>query len=287
MPEGPELRRSRDQLQKYVGQTIVTAQVMGGRYESATDLVGFTELSGSTEWDGKSNCRKLDIVIKAIEVKGKFMWWELPDDWFLWCTYGMSGQWSREVTKHSAFRCQVKTSSGQNSWLAFNDIRHFGTLKFIKGRQQLDKKLSTLGFDFLSKEQSVTALWRFLKDCKKNLQDKDIGLVLMDQSVFAGVGNYLRAEILYQSKISPFRKLKDVSYEDLQKISDAAREIMVNSYNSNGATIATYRDAEGKTGSYSSKFAVYGRKTDPFGNEVIRQETADKRTIHWVPNIQK
>ena len=32
---------------------------------------------------------------------------------------------------------------------------------------------------------------------------------------------------------------------------------------------------------------VYNQKTDPEGNEVVREMTADNRTTHWVPAVQK
>jgi formamidopyrimidine-DNA glycosylase len=169
----------------------------------------------------------------------------------------------------------------------FNDARRCGTIKFVKGKTQLDTKLTSLGFDFLDKKHSTTALWHFLKDCKKNLQDKPIGLVLMDQSVFSGVGNYLRAEILYVTKISPWRKLVDVSYDELDAIGTAAHDIMSKSYVSGGATLHTFKDANGHAGAYASKFLVYGRKTDPLGNAVIKEDTPDGRTIHWVREVQK
>ena len=43
----------------------------------------------------------------------------------------------------------------------------------------------------------------------------------------------------------------------------------------------------GEFGEYSRRFAVYNQKTDPEGNEVVREMTADNRTTHWVPAVQK
>jgi formamidopyrimidine-DNA glycosylase len=54
-----------------------------------------------------------------------------------------------------------------------------------------------------------------------------------------------------------------------------------------GATLATYRDADGKIGEFSRRFAVYNQKTDPEGRTVIKENTKDKRTTHWVPEVQK
>jgi len=43
----------------------------------------------------------------------------------------------------------------------------------------------------------------------------------------------------------------------------------------------------GDAGEFSRKFAVYGQKTDPQGNEVVKEKTRDGRVTHWVPDIQK
>ena len=40
----------------------------------------------------------------------------------------------------------------------------------------------------------------------------------MDQKVISGIGNYLRSDILWLSKISPFRKVKGVKKSDLKKL---------------------------------------------------------------------
>jgi formamidopyrimidine-DNA glycosylase len=52
---------------------------------------------------------------------------------------------------------------------------------------------------------------------KKNF-DKAIGNVLMNQKVISGIGNYLRSEILYVSKINPFRIVKNISDNELKEI---------------------------------------------------------------------
>jgi formamidopyrimidine-DNA glycosylase len=47
---------------------------------------------------------------------------------------------------------------------------------------------------------------------------KEIGIVLMNQKVISGIGNYLRADILYMSKICPFRKVNKLSDIEIEVI---------------------------------------------------------------------
>lgn len=284
MPEGPEVKIVVDQLKaRVVGKKINWLAENGGRYKT-TRPIGESEFLDALNPDG--------LLIKNVEAKGKFIYWTLQDDWSIWNTLGMSGTWSMEKHKHTALSFQIGPADKaydalNDEYVRFVDMRHFGTLKFVKGKEALVEKLQTIGWDWLDRKHSVTAIWWYFDTARKELKEKPIGVILMDQSIFAGVGNYLRAEILYQARISPWRKLKDITYDELKTICEATHEIMLNSYNSNGATISTYKDVNGHSGEYTSRFAVYNRKTDPFGNVVTREQTTDKRTIHWVPELQK
>ncbi len=45
---------------------------------------------------------------------------------------------------------------------------------------------------------------------------KPIAELLMDQTMFAGIGNIFRAELLYRARVSPFRVGKDVDEKTLK-----------------------------------------------------------------------
>ena len=48
--------------------------------------------------------------------------------------------------------------------------------------------------------------------------NKTIAEFLMDQSMCAGIGNYLKAEILYDAAISPHRIVKSLDSEEFNKL---------------------------------------------------------------------
>jgi formamidopyrimidine-DNA glycosylase len=116
--------------------------------------------------------------------------------------------------------------------------------------------------------------------------NKPIGQLLMDQSLFAGVGNYIRAEALYQAKMSPWRLGNQLTEDDLKALYEAIVSVMKESYDHQGATILTYKNAYGEEGKHSSYFKVYGQSKDPLGNIIKKEDTPDKRTIHWCPAVQ-
>ena len=91
---------------------------------------------------------------------------------------------------------EFKTSKGS---LFYYDTLSFGTLKVIKGIDELNKKLKTLGPDIMDIGTDLVVFKTQIKKTK-NLE-KEIGVVLMDQKTISGIGNYLRSDILYLSKI--------------------------------------------------------------------------------------
>ncbi len=298
MPEGPEVRRSADQLSsRLLNKRIVNAFVgRTGRYvEHPPD--GFKEFVKELEERGP--CKVTEVTCK-----GKFMWWTLDfarrmvgpergeQPWHLWITYGMSGQWSPEETKHAGFGIYYSDTGAtqdaeghfiQPPSLYFNDQRHFGTLKFVHSDEQHQKKLATLGPDMLSAPPEPIDF----VNCLLQKSDKTLAEVLMDQSVISGVGNYIKAESLYLAELSPHRAVSSLTAVELIQLRQQIINVMRASYNTGGATIRTYRNPDGSEGEAQRRFCVYNHKTDPLGNPVVKEETLDGRVTHWVPSVQR
>lgn len=283
MPEGVEVKLSAEYIKPLIiNHRILSAAVTNNSRYASTTPEKFDEFiknitSIETNIHGGVN-------VSNIQTKGKFMYWTFSNNWYMFCTFGMSGQWSSVRGKHPCLFFTHSTGTINTLHeLVFNDPRHFGTIKFTNNRQDLLEKLNQLGWDPLQDQYSIYQKW-----IKSAIQksSKPIAQLLMDQSIFAGVGNYIRAEALYLSKISPWRLGKLLSEVDIDTLCKSIILVMEESYQYQGATIQTYKTAYGEEGRYSSKFKVYGQKTDPFGNIIIKENTPDKRTIHWCPTIQ-
>ena len=63
-------------------------------------------------------------------------------------------------------------------------------------------------------------------------QGSAIGEALLDQRLVAGIGNLWRAEALWRAYISPWRKLADLSEEELRSVLTAAAQLMRRSLDS-------------------------------------------------------
>jgi endonuclease VIII-like 1 len=115
-------------------------------------------------------------------------------------TMGMSGyfKWvdTGVLSKHSHLRFQ-----SENGSLDFVDVRRFGKWKLVEGWSD------NRGPDPTQQFQD------FVRNIKNNLHKKDfdkpICEVLMNQRWFNGIGNYLRAEILYRMDINPFMPARE------------------------------------------------------------------------------
>ncbi len=198
---------------------------------------------------------------------------------FIYNTLGMTGSWSTTETKHS--RVAFEMSGGVRVF--FNDQRNFGTLKMVPGRQELVKKLKSLGPDMLSEPVSDA---RFSEALMRK-PDWTLAEAVMDQSIIAGVGNYVKAESLYRAQLSPHRTVSSLSPTDMSLLRQSIQQVLQEAYTRGGASIQTYRDFDGNEGEYSQRFLVYNQSQDPNGNAVVREQTADGRTTHWVPAVQK
>ena len=269
MPEGPECRRFALALSEHIGgETITNFQVKSGRY-TKKPMPGLDNLNS-------------DLPIKVIGagVHGKFIYLIFENKTSLWSTLGMAGSWQKKENKHT--RIEITFESGKKVY--FNDIRNFGTLQYCRNPHLLASKLESLGPDLLAQEVENKEFISQLR--KKN--SSNITKVLMDQSVVAGIGNYIKSEALWLSKISPHLKVEDINDDRLSVLNKAVQTVMKESFVSGGATIKSYKDFSGNENyDYSSRFMVYNQKSDPDGNEVKKEKTPDGRTTHWVPRVQE
>jgi formamidopyrimidine-DNA glycosylase len=268
MPEGPEVKTTTAFLKLYEGKTLTNITVLSGRYTKKP-----LHNINNPSW-------RLPRVINSVNCKGKFIYFSLSKDVYFFSTLGMTGIWSNSFSKYSRIKLEF---SDESMPLYYNDMRNFGTFKIILTKKELDKKLKSLGPDILGIDIPLEIFKaQFLKKSEKTIAEQ-----IMNQSVVSGVGNYLKAEILYRAKVSPHRKVSTISDTEWKDILKHSQDIARLSYETGGATIQNYLTPEGKKGLYSQRFAVYNQKTSPCGNQVIKEQTLDKRTTHWVPAVQK
>jgi len=280
VPEGPELKHSRDRLREVLVDKYVTRLISSpsGRYKTKMPE-GMSEIA-----------KDLPLKVESIDTKGKFMWWTLAGKtktWYVWCTYGMSGQWSKQSGKHVSFIVEFNGSgelaAPDQCKLFFNDARRFGTIKFVNNQMQHDKKLRSLGPDVLEDPPIDPEVFakRIL-----NKPNRTIAEALMDQSCVSGVGNYLKSEVLYRAGVAPHRVVTDISSEEILSLWSEVILSCRESYADHGASLRTYKTVDEENGNAQFFFRVYGLKQCAAGHPVRHEETADGRTSWWCETCQ-
>jgi hypothetical protein len=98
-----------------------------------------------------------------------------------------------------------------------------------------------------------------------------IGIALMEQKLLAGIGNYLRCDILWYCKIHYERRIGTLTDKEKIDLYDASINII--KYHANLDYNLKYIP--------KNEFFVYQQSKDIFGNKVKRVEF-NSRTIHYV-----
>lgn len=119
------------------------------------------------------------------------------------------------------------------------------------------------------------------EDFKTSLSSKktDIKKIIMDQSVAAGVGNWMADEILYQSKIHPKQRVEHMSKTDIENVFKAMQNVI---------EIAIENDAH--HANFPAYFLIHNRKE----NEIcfhtgckIEKIKVGGRTTYFSPEWQR
>ena len=274
MPEGPEVKYITNYLNGNLkNKTLNEITINSGRYKKNGPPKGYNQF-----------VKLLPLKLKSINCYGKFIWWEFEDtDFTLWNTLGMSGWWNfSDGEKHN----NVSFKFDKNIVTHFNDYRNFGTFIFCT-KDNLKKKLEKFGPDILDISLKDSGKILFKKKIDRKRSDTFIATALLDQGVAAGCGNYIRAEVLYLAKISPFRELNDLTEEEINKIWNLLQQVGLNYYDKRLGKKEKIIDGKYKfADSYKRQFLVYTQSTDPLGNKVTRAKIKD-RSIQYVKNVQK
>lgn len=280
MPEGPEVTVIRNGLHK----------LLKGKYIHKLDFNHKGARYSKKAPDNYSDFNDLlPAKILSVESKGKFMYFVIEGGWYIYNTLGMSGGWYYKKKDHTTVELiyASKKDSDSTDILCFNDQRHFGTFKFVKGANELEKKLKTIGKDLLN--DNVTES-EFIAKYRKN-NHKNVDIVLNDQKIFSGIGNYLKAEILYMAKISPHSIIKYIPDNKLKDLLKASKDRIRASFLLGGASIKHYSDLGGAFGNFYKFLKVYKQKEDPDNNKVISERVSKpndpkSQKTYWVPDVQ-
>lgn len=253
MPELPEVETIvRELAPRLRGRHIVSVEVLQPRItrHSPRDIAG--ALPGRR--------------IEKVRRHGKFIIVEL-DQGCLTIHLGMTGQLRFDSTPTPYTRVIFTLD---DSVLLYDDTRMFGAIELGSAR------VERLGPDALTKLEA-----------DKLRRKAHIKAVLLNQSIFSGIGNIYADEALFRAGIRP--TARNISRVKATKLLSAVDEVLREAIEFRGSSVSDYVDTDGRRGSFQNRHRVYGRENQPCltCGTAIRKIVVAGRGTHYCPKCQR
>ncbi len=168
----------------------------------------------------------------------------------------------------------------------YNDPRRFGFFELIKNHQDLKKRFKLMGPEPFSDKFNLNYLVNYFKN-----KNKDIKSFLLDQRFVSGIGNIYASEILFASKINPFKKAKRLNKNECLNIILNSKKILQQAINKGGSSIRDFKDILGNKGNFQKEFKVYQqegancKRTKCKG--IIKKKITSNRSTFFCDSCQK
>ncbi len=242
MPEGPEIRRAADEIEAVLrGQTIVGVELL------LPQLRRFERgLTGTT--------------VTAVDTRGKAMLTRFDNDLTIYSHNQLYGRWF--VTRRPGFpdtlrqlRVALHASSHSALLYSASDIQ-------VLTRRQLRQHpfLRRLGPDILDAELSAREIAARLAE--PAFRNRTLASLYLDQAFIAGLGNYLRSEILWAARVSPDARPRALTTAERNRLARQTLRISRRSYRTSGLTVPMSLERTLRKHGWSfeeRRFRVFGR----------------------------
>jgi endonuclease-8 len=244
MPEGDALHRAARSLQPLVGE----------RVEVVTPHPRARVTRVAERLDGKRLLR--------VEAVGKNLLLRFEGGLVLRSHLRMSGRWQLLQRGDGARK--------GTPWLVLRGATNEAVLWNGPVLELDESHVRRLGPDILADPPDLDAMVGKLRGAD---QASAIGEALLDQRLVAGIGNLWRAEALWRAQVSPWRKLVDLSDDELRSVLTEAAQLMRRSLDSGLRKRSVYRQV--------------GRPCPRCGMAIKSRGQGDaNRIAYWCPECQ-
>lgn len=271
MPEGPEIRRAADLLQNAIAAKPLTkvwfkfAALKEYEAELARSVViGF-------ETHGKALLTHFSCGLSIYSHNQLYGVWKIAKR-------GKAPKSSRDL------RLAIHTEKAAVFLYSASDISVWRT-EAVHEHPFLRK----LGPDALNPKLKTRALEQRLTD--RPFAGKALAGLLLDQTFLAGMGNYLRTEVLYYAGLHPSSRPKDLSELERERLAEQLLRVTRRSYATGGVTneAAIAGVLQGDGAPYEGyRFAAFerdGRACYQCGSTIERVALAGRR-LYFCPGCQ-
>ncbi len=175
--------------------------------------------------------------------------------------------------------------------LIYSDARRFGFMDLF-AREEDSPYLEGLGPEPLGNEFNAEEMAARFKG-----KSAPMKAALLDQRVVAGLGNIYVSEALHRAHIRPTVKAKKLVLKSgkptarLELLADGVRTVLTEAIEAGGSTLRDFRAADGGSGYFQHRFAVYDREGQPCPTPgctgTIKRIVQSGRSTFYCPVCQK
>lgn len=271
MPEGPEIRRAADKVEAVLKDKTVERIQFG-----LQPLKKFSKALTGTK-------------VLQLETRGKALLTHFDSGHTIYSHNQLYGVWrvvKRDKLPKTNRQLRLAMHTDQHSALLYSasDISVWNTEKIEE-----HPFLQRIGPDILNPNLT----WREVAERlqSRTFAGRALNSVYLDQAFLAGLGNYLRSEILFIAGIHPTRKARELSKGEIGKLARITLDISQRSYASQGVTIPDqqYKALKKKGVSFGkARFFVFSRANQPCRvcKTKIKRSTANSRRIYTCATCQ-
>ena len=271
MPELPEVQTIRNQLNQ-----VMPLEIKSFARSKVSDSIIHTKID---KLKGKT--------ILAVNRKGKMLDFLLSDGRHLLSHLGMTGGWriSKEkvLEKHTHLQFSG-TYKNEQVYVAYVDPRRFGHM-YLYNEEDAQKKLGELGADLKSPEFT----FEYFKSALLKYPNRLIKVTLLDQSLFAGTGNYIANEICARAHVLPDRVVESLTTAEIKKLYKHVFSVIDGATETGGTTFAGgYADTTGSKGNGVGHLVVFYQKICQMCKKSeVKKIVLGQRGTYYCPRCQK
>jgi formamidopyrimidine-DNA glycosylase len=169
----------------------------------------------------------------------------------------------RPDEKHDHVVLTLETRSEGRLHLIYSDARRFGFMDLFE-RDETSSYLRDLGPEPLGNQFSAEEM--AVRFAGKTAPMK---AALLDQRVVAGLGNIYVSEALHRAHILPTLPAGQLVLKSgkpsqrLEGLAESVRTVLLEAIEAGGSTLRDFRAADGSSGYFQHRFAVYDRESEP------------------------
>jgi endonuclease-8 len=221
--------------------------------------------------------------VEGVEPLGKHMFIHLSSGWSLRVHLGMHGKWRRlHVRQKRPRSATVEIESGTVAYVCHRAYR----ADLVRtGSARRHPKVARLGPDLLADPPDIDAAVRRARH--PSHAGREVGDLLLDQRVAAGIGNVYKSEVLFECGIDPRARIGNLDEAELRGIYEKAAHLMRLNLLTRRRTHVPLRRRPTPS---SQRLWVYGRAGDPCldcGTPVQRFLQGDMgRSTYHCPSCQ-